>query len=226
MLLGETPLHLACKNGNLDRVRLLLNHPSGVDVNAQDHNGWTPLHEACFNNQIACVEKLLSLEKLDLSVQGGEERVTALQEAVCCNHVDLVRLFLARCPERKRNRFLQERDLLPYARSNEMTLALQSGFKAKQIARSEAGRVGFSVALRKCISCLSLHFIQEKMKVELNKRKGGRLNEGPAVRCHNNVFKLDFVRNEVCAAEDFRTYNQVRNLAVREDVKSFLKVLR
>lgn len=39
---STTALHTACKNGNLDAVRLLLK--SGAPVNARDESGATPLH--------------------------------------------------------------------------------------------------------------------------------------------------------------------------------------
>ena len=42
---GETPLHLAAKNGKFDQVKELIDE-GVLDINAKDHAGWTPLHEA------------------------------------------------------------------------------------------------------------------------------------------------------------------------------------
>ena len=41
---GESPLHVAVKRGDLDKVKSLL--LEGADVNSKDHAGWRPIHEA------------------------------------------------------------------------------------------------------------------------------------------------------------------------------------
>ena len=46
----STPLHVACKNGNIDIVNSLLRYNSSV--NLCDINGFTPLHAACMNVNI------------------------------------------------------------------------------------------------------------------------------------------------------------------------------
>lgn len=38
---GETPLHVSCRTGQLEKARQLI--LAGADPNAQDHAGWTPL---------------------------------------------------------------------------------------------------------------------------------------------------------------------------------------
>jgi len=38
---GETQLHVACRSGQLEKIKLLVE--KGADLNAQDHAGWTPL---------------------------------------------------------------------------------------------------------------------------------------------------------------------------------------
>jgi ankyrin repeat protein len=63
--LGETPLHTACKSGNVSRVSALLASPN-VSINAKDNYGWTPLHEAVSNGRIECVKKLLSHKQTTL----------------------------------------------------------------------------------------------------------------------------------------------------------------
>jgi ankyrin repeat protein len=42
---GSTPLHLACYNGHIDIVNILLKYNSSVNLCATD--GSTPLHVAC-----------------------------------------------------------------------------------------------------------------------------------------------------------------------------------
>ena len=44
---NETPLHVATERGNIEIVKLLIEHDA--DVNAQDSNGWSPLYIACYN---------------------------------------------------------------------------------------------------------------------------------------------------------------------------------
>ena len=59
LLLGETPIHVACIKNNLDRVKELIN--LGADVNTSDHAGWTPLHEACLKGNEKIVDELLKV---------------------------------------------------------------------------------------------------------------------------------------------------------------------
>ena len=56
---GETPLHVACRNGNLVQVTKILSSPK-VNINARDYNNWTPLHEAISHGQLPCINKLLN----------------------------------------------------------------------------------------------------------------------------------------------------------------------
>ncbi len=42
---GETPLHRACIDGNLKKVKSLLDQ-APEQINARDYTGWLPIHEA------------------------------------------------------------------------------------------------------------------------------------------------------------------------------------
>ncbi|KAK7495461.1 hypothetical protein BaRGS_00013400, partial [Batillaria attramentaria] len=54
----ETPLHVACRIGNEDLLKFLLN--KGADVKAKNDKGFTPLHTACkYGNQVA-VKRLIA----------------------------------------------------------------------------------------------------------------------------------------------------------------------
>ena len=43
---GYTPLHTACRYGQLDIMKFLVSLPS-VNVNIKDKDGYSPLHTAC-----------------------------------------------------------------------------------------------------------------------------------------------------------------------------------
>lgn len=56
--LGNTPLMLALKKGNMALANALLAHPD-INVTQKDDRGLTPLHWACMLRQDALIEKLL-----------------------------------------------------------------------------------------------------------------------------------------------------------------------
>ncbi|XP_076449384.1 tonsoku-like protein [Babylonia areolata] len=92
---GETPLHVACINGNVKRVRTLL--AEGHPVNVRDHCGWTPLHEAANHNYPAIVEVLLDVGA-DINDRGGAEcnGFTPLIDASACGNLDIVKVLIQR----------------------------------------------------------------------------------------------------------------------------------
>ena len=51
------PIHNAAQNGNLNRVKALLNQ--GVPVNSRNEAGWTPLHDAAYRGHLSVVQELL-----------------------------------------------------------------------------------------------------------------------------------------------------------------------
>ncbi|XP_049883329.1 BRCA1-associated RING domain protein 1-like [Pectinophora gossypiella] len=82
---GETPLHIACRLGKIDKVTELLNQ--GANTNTKDNAGWTPLHEVVQNGRLDLVQVLLPYNTL-INVPGpGNE--TPLHEAVRYGHVDI-----------------------------------------------------------------------------------------------------------------------------------------
>ncbi|XP_017769178.1 PREDICTED: BRCA1-associated RING domain protein 1-like [Nicrophorus vespilloides] len=74
---GESGLHVACKQGKLDKVKQLIE--SGCDVNAVDWANWTPLHEGVQSNAFDCVRELLNAGALVNAP--GENYITPLHQA-------------------------------------------------------------------------------------------------------------------------------------------------
>nr|XP_019567315.1 PREDICTED: SMC5-SMC6 complex localization factor protein 1 isoform X2 [Rhinolophus sinicus] len=91
-LKGETPLHRACINNQVERLILLLSLP-GIDINVKDNAGWTPLHEACNYGNTVCVQEILQrCPEVDLLTQ--VDGVTPLHDALSNGHVEIGKLLL------------------------------------------------------------------------------------------------------------------------------------
>uniref|UniRef100_A0A2C9JSZ2 Tonsoku-like protein n=1 Tax=Biomphalaria glabrata TaxID=6526 RepID=A0A2C9JSZ2_BIOGL len=92
---GETPLHRACIEGNLKKVKSLISE--GHPVNPRDYCGWLPLHEACNHGHTAVVEHLLDCGAW-INDRGGDRcgGVTPLIDAANCGNLDVVRLLVDR----------------------------------------------------------------------------------------------------------------------------------
>ncbi|KAI5729812.1 hypothetical protein M8J76_006885 [Diaphorina citri] len=87
---GETPLHIAAKQGSEDEVQELLS--KGVDPNCPDAAGWTPLHEACIRGRYN-VAKTLILAGADANAK-GYQGFTPLHDAAANGHAELINLLL------------------------------------------------------------------------------------------------------------------------------------
>ena len=60
---GDTPLHLACMNNNMDKVELFLVSDKAARnrlLGMKNQMGWTPLHVACRYGSLRLIKKLLS----------------------------------------------------------------------------------------------------------------------------------------------------------------------
>ncbi|KAJ1527888.1 hypothetical protein ONE63_007824 [Megalurothrips usitatus] len=88
---GETPLHVACIKGNVDKIRSLLD--ANANPNTKDNAGWTPLHEVANHGFTEAVQLLLKAGAL-VDVP-GVGNVTPLHEAVYNKHLPIVKLLVA-----------------------------------------------------------------------------------------------------------------------------------
>ncbi|KAG6460697.1 hypothetical protein O3G_MSEX012158 [Manduca sexta] len=84
---GETPLHVACRLGKVEKITELLNQ--GANTNTKDNAGWTPLHEVVQNGRLDLVKLLLQYNTL-INVP-GQSNETPLHEAVRYKHIDIAR---------------------------------------------------------------------------------------------------------------------------------------
>ena len=88
---GETLLHRAAINGDIDKLKLLLMEDE-IDVNSKDNAGWTPLHEACIKQHVDCAKLLL---KHGAQVNAKAENLdTPLHDACSKNALHIIELLL------------------------------------------------------------------------------------------------------------------------------------
>ncbi|EZA59443.1 Tonsoku-like protein [Ooceraea biroi] len=88
---GETQLHVACINGDINAVERLLS--SGHSTNVRDHCGWSPLHEAANHGYVDIAELLLK-HGANINDPGGAscKGMTPLHDAACCGHFSMMQL--------------------------------------------------------------------------------------------------------------------------------------
>uniref|UniRef100_UPI00398F0884 ankyrin repeat domain-containing protein 31-like n=1 Tax=Pristiophorus japonicus TaxID=55135 RepID=UPI00398F0884 len=87
---GETKLHEAASNGNVNLLRVLIQ--AGININLPDYAGWTALHEASIKGFYDAVVVVLSAGA-DVNCK-GLNGVTPLQDAVKNGHFQVVQLLM------------------------------------------------------------------------------------------------------------------------------------
>ena len=76
---GESPLHVAVKRGDIEKVQSILSE--GADANSKDHAGWRPIHEAMREGENALRIILLLVDHgADINAQSDSGN-TALHDA-------------------------------------------------------------------------------------------------------------------------------------------------
>lgn len=93
-LLGKSLLMIACENGSLDIVQLLLN--KNADINKKDKNGKTALHYA-MDSKTENLEIVQSLLDLDASLTAEtNDKCTVLHKAIDKGYISIARELLQR----------------------------------------------------------------------------------------------------------------------------------
>ena len=88
-LSGQTPLHMACKSGNSDLLRFLIDKGSRYLVN---RFGQEPLHIACQHGHISIAKLLIKRYGLKICSHQDSARCLPLHYACCRNSLELVKL--------------------------------------------------------------------------------------------------------------------------------------
>ncbi|ODN04151.1 BRCA1-associated RING domain protein 1, partial [Orchesella cincta] len=94
---GETTLHIACRTGNVQKVKELLE--SGADFSATDYAGWTPLHDAISGKGTdvskGAIVQLLCRRGCNVNAMGGIEEDTPLHEAAAYGLERIVEILIS-----------------------------------------------------------------------------------------------------------------------------------
>ena len=89
----EHQLRNACRDGQIDRVRELLDE--GVDINAKNNTGYTPLIYACLNGHVNIATLLLDRDAL-IDEKSDYTGNTALHWAASNGNMDICELLVSR----------------------------------------------------------------------------------------------------------------------------------
>ena len=90
---GTTPLHIACKNGNIHIIQLLLKENCNY-VNVLDNHGDTPLHIAVLLRTVETVKCLLEIHTCNPNLK-NEVGYTPLHVACRLNNVEVIDMLTA-----------------------------------------------------------------------------------------------------------------------------------
>ncbi|KAG8039017.1 hypothetical protein G9C98_003324 [Cotesia typhae] len=90
---GETKLHVACINNNIQEVVNLF--AAGHPVDVRDNIGWTPLHEAANFGHIEIAQLLID-HGANVNDPGGPQcgNITPLHDAASCGHFSMMNLLI------------------------------------------------------------------------------------------------------------------------------------
>ena len=91
---GTTPLHIACRDGRAEEVKMLLEN--GASANMADEDGWTPLYIAYKNDHVDVMELLLEhiVSMRNAPTQKEIEKSILMRGAYQCSVNEITMLLL------------------------------------------------------------------------------------------------------------------------------------
>ena len=97
-----SPLHLACRRGNIEAAETLLDHHAIIPYIKDEHHD-TPLHEACLHGSDVIVDMLLMKPTVLLNFHNSfnKDCQTPLHLACIEGRTNIVKNLLAKCPKEK-----------------------------------------------------------------------------------------------------------------------------
>ena len=219
------------------------------------------MHEACAKGQDQCIIHLMqyqnSHECVDMLAKGGDDQDTPLHEAIDKNRIStvetIIKILIA-----DSHRFpplqvlLQAKNQLgqtpvQLAKSHEMLAVIDSYSKEYNQKNSQNSRIyakcmitldnesvfGFSNVLRKYCSEFSLHFIKEKIKINMNNNsvwKKRRFSPGYEIDIADSFLNFNFPRVDKTLATDIRDFNSLGNAKIAgskeiNDQQEFVRII-
>ena len=92
--LGETPLFIACRTGNVNVVQYL--HRAGSDIQRASDEGLTPLHIAVYKGHLSVVKYLAEIAKADIDFAEFNKGLTPLSIACATGRLDVAKYLIRR----------------------------------------------------------------------------------------------------------------------------------
>ena len=95
---GDTALHIAAEEGQLECVTWLLRH-GNIYYQTKNITGETPAHKAALNGHLDCLETLIEFDKENASTAANEtnnQGLTCLHIATIHNHMAVIKWLLDR----------------------------------------------------------------------------------------------------------------------------------
>ena len=171
---GASPLFIACSNGHVDAVQLLID--KGADVRQADSDGHTPLIVACLNGHVDVVQLLIEKDA-DVG-QADNNGMLPLLMACQNGHDDVARLLIEKGAD------------VGQAKNNGVTPLLVSCFNGHDdVARlliengADVGQVGKKGVTPLHVACYEGHVDLARMLIEWQANVNALTEEGTSSLC-------------------------------------------